>query len=203
MSDILVIGSGGHAGVVIDALLQLNHNVIGLLDDFLELGQKRHGIPVVGRSNDKMIQNHFVFIAVGDNAGRFDVFKKINPLCPRIISVVHHQASVSPNANIMTGCFIASGAVVGNDSTVGAFSIVNTNASLDHDSSLGEFSHLAPNSATGGRVKIGRNCMIGIGASIRDGITIGDDSTIGMGACVIKSVGDGVVEFGNPSREHL
>jgi sugar O-acyltransferase (sialic acid O-acetyltransferase NeuD family) len=203
MSDILIIGSGGHAGVVIDTLLQLNHNVIGLLDDFLEVGQKRHGISVVGRSNDSMIQNHLVFIAVGDNAGRFEVFKKINPLCPRIIAVVHPQSSVSPNANIMSGCFIASGAVVGNDSTAGAFSIVNTNASLDHDSSLGEFSHLAPNSATGGRVKIGRNCMIGIGASIRDGITIGDNSTIGMGACVVKSVGNGVIEFGNPSREHL
>lgn len=194
---LLIIGSGGHAGVCIDAARLCGIEVAGLLDDFLAVGETRYGIPIVGKTDDKIVQSHFVFIAVGDNAGRFEVFKKINPLCPRIISIVHPRACVSQNATISAGCFIASGAVVGNDSTVGMFSIINTNASLDHDSSLGEFSHLAPNSATGGHVKIGRQCFVGLNASVRNNVSIGDGCVIGMSSAVTKDVPPNTVGWGN------
>lgn len=198
--NLLLIGSGGHAGVIVDAAQQAGFKVVGLLDDFATPGTIKHGVPIIGKVDDGAVQHHFVFIAVGDNAGRFEVFKKVNTYCPRIVSIVHPKAVVAPTANIMPGCFIGAGAVIGNESTVGMFSIVNTNASLDHDSKLGEFSHLAPNSATGGHVTIGNNCLIGVGASVRDKISIGNNCTVGMGSCVVKNIPDGSLEYGNPSK---
>lgn len=195
--NLLIVGSGGHSGVVIDAAQQAGFKVVGLLDDFATPGTIRHGVSVIGKIDDKVVGHHFVFIAVGDNYGRFEVFKKINSFCPRIVSIVHPKATVAPTANIMAGCFIGAGAVIGNESTVGMFSIVNTNASLDHDSKLGEFSHLAPNSATGGHVKIGRQCFVGLNASVRNNVSIGDGCVIGMSSAVTKDVPPNTVGWGN------
>jgi len=190
---ILIIGSGGHAGVVIDAIEECGKfQIIGLIDDFLQPNDIRHSYPIVGTINeasDFMKENDckYYFIAIGKNRYRKQAFEKmsIGLVSPTIF---HPSASVSKSAKIGNGCYIGANASVNRNCIIGDFSIVNTNASLDHDSQLGNFSSLNPNSAIGGNVKIGNDVTIGMSASIRNGISIGNNSFIKMGGIITEDV---------------
>lgn len=204
---LIIVGSGGHSGVVIDAIRAGGggDRIAGLLDDFVPHGTILHGVSVIGTTiGFEEWENYYVFLAIGDNAGRQAVWKRIARFATAV-SVLHPGAEVSPTAKHGPGCFFACGAFVGPNCTVGQHSIINTHASLDHDSRMGAFSHMAPGAVTGGRVNIGSHTLVGLNATVRDGISIGDNCTIGLGSAVVKSVPDGptpdgTVAFGNPAR---
>lgn len=197
MKPLLIVGSGGHAAVVIEAARLSCWEIVGLLDDFLPVGSVRHGVTVIGKAIGEW-ENHAVFFAIGDNQARVKLWSRMAG-CNEV-SITHPRAYVSTSAKYAPGCFFACGSYVGQNCVVGAHSIINTNASLDHDSKLGAFSHLAPGAVTGGRVTIGSGTFVGMNACIRDGVTIGGDCTIGMGAVVVKDVTSYTTEYGNPAR---
>jgi len=202
--NILIIGSGGHAGVVIDAIEKGGYyNIVGLIDDFAEVGLIKHGYQILGRREDigniyKSYGEPYLFIAVGDNKSREEIHSKNQGFS--YPPIIHPSASVGKGVRIMLGSFVAAGAVINSNSEVQQFSIINTGASLDHDSVLCSYASLNPKSATGGRVVIGYRSTIGMGAMIRDGVRIGADCTIGMGAVVTDNIAEGVIAYGNPAR---
>lgn len=209
--NIIVIGSGGHASVVIKTIecQPSKWHIVGLVDDFLDTDQIRHGYKIIGKTDEmealcyRYAANH-IFIAVGDNAGRRKVYDKIERGHMHFPAFIHPTAVVCSAKRIGDGAFLAAGAVVGVNSTVGDFAIVNTNASIDHDSILGAFAHMAPNSATGGNVIIASDTLIGIGASIRNGSHIGQNCIIGMGSVVVcPHVPANDKGYGNPYRSVL
>lgn len=204
--SLVIIGSAGHAGVVIDAIRQQGRGteIVGLLDDFLPKGTERHGLKVLGRVEDiaTLDSDYRYFIAVGDNSGRSHVWDRIQDTrkkAIRTMASVGHPASVILG-HTEPGVFVAALGCVGVGASVGKGSIINSSASLGHDSKLGEFSHLGPGAVTGGHVSIGNHTMIGIGAMIRDHIRIGNNCVIGMGAVVLKDVPDYTEGFGNPFK---
>lgn len=187
---LLIIGSGGHAGQVIDAVnLVGEYKIVGLIDDFLPVGTKRHNYEIIGKVDD--IDNihskfDFVFIAIGDNEARFKIWDSL--IFCNYATIIHPKASVSKSAMVDVGAYIGANATVANDCFVEEQAIINTNASLDHDSYIGSFSSLNPNSATGGNVKIDSYTMIGMGVNIRNGLEIGYQCKIGMGCTIISNV---------------
>ena len=71
---LLIIGSGGHAGQVIDAVeLSKKYKIVGLSDDYLPSGTVRHrNIVVCTISDIKHMADTFdyLFVAIGDNQFR-------------------------------------------------------------------------------------------------------------------------------------
>ena len=51
----LILGAGGHAGVLIETLLELEAEILGLIDSNKTLGEKQFGIEVIG--NDERIKD--------------------------------------------------------------------------------------------------------------------------------------------------
>jgi len=190
MKRLLIIGSGGHAGQVIDAVnLVGEYTIVGLIDDFLPVGTIKHGYIIVGKVDEiSTMKNHFeyLFIAIGDNITRSDIWYKYSQYPYAII--VHPKASVSTKSNIYKGVYIGANATVAYNTSIYTCAIVNTNASIDHDSKLYAFASLNPNSATGGNVKIDTHTRVGMGVNIRDGVTIGVRCKIGMGCTIISDV---------------
>jgi sugar O-acyltransferase (sialic acid O-acetyltransferase NeuD family) len=208
LQKIILIGSAGHAHVVIDVVeSQGLFEIVGLIDDFRPVGEESCGYPVLGKVGDipEICGRHGIeggIIAVGDNFARSTIRKEISAGYPQFhfVTAVHPDAIVSKRAHIGAGVVVMPGGVINSGCTVSDFCIVNTHASLDHDSSMGEFSSLAPGAVTGGNVEIGCFSAVCIGAMLSNNIHIGEHVVVGAGAVVTDNIAAYRVAYGTPAR---
>jgi sugar O-acyltransferase (sialic acid O-acetyltransferase NeuD family) len=208
VENIVVVGSSGHAKVVLDILeKQGTYHIAGLIDAIMPAGERAFGYELLGAESDlpglvDRLKLRGCLIAIGDNWRRHLVAQKLMQLAPMLdfVAAIHPSAQLGRGAMVGRGSVIMAGAAVNSDSRVGEFCIVNTHASLDHDSVMEDFSSLAPNAATGGNVHIGAYSAISMGANIIHGRRVGRHSVIGAGALVLEDLPDFTVAYGVPAR---
>jgi len=188
---LILFGAGGHARVVLDALLLtgFRRDAVELADDSAALhGTDFLGAPV--RAAGECAARRF-HVAIGGARAREAVHARLQQQGRSPFTVLHPRASVSPFATLGAGSFVAAQAVAAPLARLGEGVIVNHGAIVDHDCVVGAFSHIAPNATLGGNVKIGRRVLVGAGATVLPGVDVGDDCIIGAGAVVTASVGVG------------
>jgi sugar O-acyltransferase (sialic acid O-acetyltransferase NeuD family) len=208
LENIVIIGSSGHAKVVIDIVQREGlYNIVGLIDSFRAVDETTWGYRVLGGEHDlpALTEQHRITgatVAIGDNFVRATVAARIRDTCPDIelVRAIHPSAVVADSASIGAGSVIMAGAVIAPCSTIGQGCIINTGATLDHDSAMGDFASLAPGAVTGGNCRIGECSAISIGATLIHGLTIGEHSVIGAGSLVMDSIGPLVVAYGVPAK---
>lgn len=204
----ILLGSGGHALVLLDAMMQTgDKTVYGILDpDKKRHGERIFGIPIIG--DDGWLSEaathgvtHFVvgIGSVGDSRLRERVYHlgQEHHLIPH--SVIHPRAIVSPYAELGLGVQIMANATVNTHARIGNNVIVNTGSIVEHDCVVGDHVHVASGACLTGQVQVGRNAHIGAGATIRQSIKIGDYAIIGMGAGVVKDVPSHTTVVGIPA----
>ncbi len=209
MEDIFIIGSGGHAKVIIDIVEKEGlYNILGLLNAQPNIGEKILGYEVLGKDTDlaQFTKSHVikgVIIAVGDDFIRSKVVTRIRKENAELsfFSAIHPRSAISSDVIIGEGTVIMAGVSVNATSTIGEFCILNTNSSLDHDSVMGNFSSLAPGVIAGGECEIGAYSAINIGAVLLPRIKVGEHSVVGAGALVNKAVGAFEVAYGSPAKK--
>ncbi len=208
MDNIVIVGSSGHAKVVIDTVeKEGKYVIVGLIDRFRSVGDATMGYPVLGGDFDlpAIVSDHNVagvVVAVGDNFVRSQIVYQISDALPNIpfVSTVHPRTSIASDVIIGPGTVILSGVTVNSSSTIGSFCILNTHSSLDHDSCLSDYGSLAPGVVTGGNCRIGHHSAISIGATLKHNIEIGAHSVIGAGAVVLRSIPSFSVAVGVPAK---
>jgi sugar O-acyltransferase (sialic acid O-acetyltransferase NeuD family) len=207
MIAFVVIGSGGHAAVLVDALLAGGATVIGLTD----ADAARHGAEVCGRpvlGDDSALARFDVqkvalangVGSIGDPSARRALQARLEGAAWRFETVRHPAAIVSPFADITDGAQLLAGSIVQARARVGAGCIVNTRSVVEHDVTLGAFTHIAPGAVICGDVHVGVDCHIGAGAVIRQGIAIGDGTIVAAGAVVVRDHAGGGLLAGVPAR---
>lgn len=206
---IAILGAGGHAYVVAEALEIAGLELAGHIAPApaATAGFGPHLGPYLGGDSalPDLLPRFDLALGLGfvDAAGalrRAALLVLLNQLGARLICVVHPQAMVSASARLEAGAFIAMGAIVGTRAKIGGGAIVNSGAVIDHDSQLAENCHLATGARLAGGVTVGRDVLIGAGAVVRQGLSIGAGAIIGAGAVVIRPVAVGSTVFGNPAR---
>ncbi|MBN2991573.1 acetyltransferase [Pseudomonas cedrina subsp. fulgida] len=208
MGKILLVGSSGHAKVILDIVEKQGlYTVLGLIDSFRAIGDEVLGYSVIGRESDlpKILAEYSVegvIVAIGDNSIRGEVSARISELCPHLpfVCAIHPSATIGKGVSIGSGTVVMAGAVVNPCSAVGKFCIINTLAALDHDSVMGDFSSLAPSAVTGGGCKIGKFSAIGIGASLSHGVNVGEHAVVGGKSMVLSDVDPFSVYYGVPAK---
>lgn len=200
---LVLIGAGGHAKVVLDAVrLARPTGEIEVRDDNPALaGGRILGVPVrtpVGALDALRAQCH---VAIGDNSTRRRIGEALIAGGSTLASIVHPRAIVAADAKIEGGAFVAAGAVVAPDARIGPGVIVNHLAIVDHDCAVGGFSHIAPGVVLGGGVTVGARCLLGSGAVVLPGVSIADDVVIAAGAVVTRNVTAGAKLAGIPAKE--
>ena len=205
---IIVIGSGGHAAVVADALLAAGTRVLGFTDrDAARHGSELCGLPVLG--DDSVLDAHSqatlrLANGIGGTLGeglRRAVQRQLEARGWQFVQVRHPAAVVSPFARVAAGTQFLASSVVQAGAVIGEGCIVNTAAVVEHDVVLGEFVHVACNATLCGNVRVGAYSHIGAAAVLRQGVQLGDASVVGAGAVVVHDFEGGATLVGAPARQ--
>jgi sugar O-acyltransferase (sialic acid O-acetyltransferase NeuD family) len=202
---VIVVGGGGHAKVLVSALLLQNKRILGFVDLNPSLPPLL-GVPHLG--DDSRVFLHTpdqvqLVNAVGSidsTVLRRTVFEKFRDKSYIFESVIHPSAIIAPEVQIADGVQIMAGAVVQPGSHVGCNVIINTGARVDHDCSIEAHAHISPGVTLSGNVLIGEGVHVGTGATIIQGIKIGAAAVVGAGAVVVDDVPAGVTVAGVPAR---
>jgi UDP-perosamine 4-acetyltransferase len=204
MRSLVVIGGGGHAKVLIEALLSLGVSVSGYTD--LEKGDPIQGVCYWG-TDDQILRHNADKIQLVNGVGmvkssqrRADIFRRFKQLGYSFATVIHNSAVIARGVELGEGVQIMAGAIVQPGCNIGANSIINTRAAVDHDAHIGENVHIAPGATLSGGVVVEDGAHVGTGATIIQNIRIGANSTVGAGAVVIKNIPPNVTVIGVPAR---
>jgi len=207
VTSVLIVGSGGHAAVLIAALQAANIPVTGCLDQ----DKSRHGCTVLGvdvLGGDNIAENGsntdvILINGIGctlNTQHRQIVFEKFRARNYRFMSVIHPSVVDTDVASLGDGVQVMAGAVLQPRVHIGVNSIVNTGAIVDHDCILGDHVHISPGVTLSGGVSVGNAAMIGAGATIIQGVTIGENAFIAAGATVVSDVEADTRVGGTPAR---
>jgi sugar O-acyltransferase (sialic acid O-acetyltransferase NeuD family) len=201
VKEVIVLGAGGHAKVVIATLRELEFEVKAVLDDNeSKWGKHILGIKIIGPL-ELIKSGNFeqAVIAIGDNKTRKKIAEKYNGFC-RWISIIHPFSYVHPSVEIGEGSVIFAGAVIQPEVVIGKHVIINTSASVDHDCKIEDFVHIAPGVHLAGGVLVGEGSLLGIGSSVVPYKRIGKWTAIGAGSVVINDIQDFLTVVGVPAR---
>ncbi len=205
---VFVVGSSGHARVIIDSIEKEGRfRISGLLDPFKPSDAVVSGYRILGGQQDlpalaRKTGTSQVIIAIGDNWDRHAVYEEISAMAPhlRFVGTRHPFSELGRYVEVGSGTTVMPGAIINCHSRLGRFCVVNTAASVDHDCVLDDFVSIAPGATLGGDVKIGKFTAVSLGAKIAHKVSIGRHVLIGAGAIVLQDLPDNVVAYGAPAQ---
>lgn len=200
----VVLGTGGHAKVIVDILEQSGQIEIAGFTSAETDGQEFLGYPILG--TDEFLPQAYeglirhAFSALGANLARKQTMQVLDSIGFELINAISPQSVISPNAKLGRGIAVMPGAVINAGAEIGDGAIINTGALIDHDCRIGKFVHVAPGCALAGCVHIGDGAFLGVGARIVPGVRIGAWSIVGAGGVVIRDLEEEVTAVGVPVK---
>lgn len=208
--EVVLIGGGGHARVLLDALHAAGETrALGVLDADRALhGTRLLGVPVLG--DDALLAElagagtrwfAVAFGGVRDNAPRRRAYDAAVALGLEPLTIVHPRATASSFARLGPGVQLLPGAIVNAGAELGCNVIVNSGAIVEHDCRVGDHVHLATGARLAGGVVVGAGAHVGAGAVVRELVIIGEGAVAGAGAVVIRDVRPSAVVAGVPAKE--
>jgi UDP-perosamine 4-acetyltransferase len=207
VSGIVIIGGGGHARVLVEALAARRTDILGFVSLDTEVASGvMAGLQCLGGDSDLLARGPDGIVLVngvgtiGKPERRRAAFNSYRGAGFTFLQVVHPSAIVASDVVLDEGAQIMARAVLQPGVRIGANTIVNTGAILDHDVSIGDHAHVAPGACLAGGVRVGDASHIGAGATIIQNIWIKDGALVGAGAVVIADVAEAVTVVGVPAR---
>lgn len=206
MTRVVLLGAGGHARVVAEALRLSGTEPAGYLAPETATVPFAPGLAHLG--DDLALDGldaaaTLLVCAIGSVAGtsvRVAAWDRGRAAGFDFAKIVHPNAVLSDGAGTGPGLQILAGAVVQTGARLGANVIVNTRAVIEHDAHVGDHCHVAPMACLCGGVRVGMRAHVGAGAIVLQGRAIGEGAVVGAGSVVTQDVPAGAVVAGNPAR---
>ena len=199
MRDLFIVGAGGFGREAVWTVERINAaapepiwRVIGFADDDpAKATGNFEGYPMLGSCEQASRDNPgaSVFIAIGDNAVRAAIYRRLRG--HDFPSFIDPSAQVSPTTEFRHGTFIAPEAVVSVGTEIGKFVIVNARAGVGHDSKVGDFANICPGVSLSGHTTVGESAFMGTNSCTAPGVTVGAGATVACGTPVYGNVEPG------------
>lgn len=204
---VIILGAGGHAKVLVDALQLAAVKIVGIVDtDAGTHGTSLLGVRVLGGEevlplhDPKQVRLVNGLGSVGLPEKRRQLFESFRKRGYTFQSVLHPSAVIGSGVILGEGAQIMAGAVVQTGARIGMNVILNTGVRVDHDCVVGAHAHLAPGAILCGGVRVGDASHVGAGATVIQEVVVGAGCLIGAGALVLADVPAGVTAVGVPAR---
>ena len=195
MNEIVLIGGGEHATVIVSILKKIDkYNIVGYTDIV-----KKGSILGINYLGDDGILETLInkykscsavigigIITLSHIDKRIIIQKKLGSLGYHLPVIISPHAVINENVELGEGTVIFDNAVIITGTKVGENAIINTNSTIDHDCRIGNHVHVAPGVTLSGRVVVGHKSFIGAGATLIHNISIGENCIIGAGAVVTE-----------------
>ena len=198
---IILLGSGGHAKVLLDIIKKNNFSVLGIVEKF-STNTNNLGYENLGDDSDLdscATENTVIVNGVGISPKNIDSRSLLNEKIEKIgfsfINMIHPSAIIANDVFLSDGCQIFAGSVIQPGSKIGSHSIINTSAIIDHDCIISNNTHIAPGVVISGGVEIGKKTFIGAGTNIANNIRIGKNCIIASGSAIYKDIPDNTNNF--------
>ncbi|MBU3172983.1 NeuD/PglB/VioB family sugar acetyltransferase [Clostridium estertheticum] len=187
MSDLLIIGAGGHGRVVLetaelegrwdninflddrtDVDMVLNHKIIGKMDDYEKFSGKYE----------------YAIVCIGNNEKRLKLIKEILKVGYKVPVIIHPKAFVSKYSDIGYGSVILAGVVINTGAKVGMGCIININSSVDHDCVVEYGVHICSGAVVRSMCKVGKLSYVGAGAVVKSGVVLKEKFVLNDGMLI-------------------
>lgn len=198
----ILIGSGGHAGVVMDCVTQSELLLTDIVSPELVPERWAHVKFVHHTADDWILTQEPELVELINGVGslprsnvRKNIFERFAQHGFKFKTIIADSAVVSSLAKLNAGVQVLTAAIVQSHAQIGCNSIINTAAIIEHDCIIGRHNHIAPGAILCGSVKTADFVHVGCGARVLQSIEIGAGSIIAAGAVITKNVPAGVVAF--------
>lgn len=205
--NIIVIGGGGHAKVLISMIKKIkDFNLVGytdVKDNGSLLGVKYLGCDSMLEEIREKLKVNLAAIGVGMiniNLERENIFKSLKAFGFKLPVIISPSSIVNECVIIDEGSVVFDGVVINSGSKIGKGCIINTNCTIEHDCNINSFSQVCPGAVLSGGVEVGKHCLIGSGVSVKQYLRITDYCVIGVGAAIIKDCNEPGIYAGVPAR---
>ena len=193
---IIILGTGGHAKVITDALVLSGREILGFVTPALKAESEFCGKKVLG--NDEVINQYSPDeIELVNGIGslprknlRWNLAEKMREQGYKFAIVIHPNAVIATDINLDEGVQIMAGVIIQAGTKIKQDSIINTGSLIDHDCEIERNCHIAPGVVCSGGVVIGSNTHLGTGTIVTEYRSIGSNCAIAAGSVVFKDIPD-------------
>ena len=194
MEEIVLIGGGGHALSVADAITSGRRYKIAGYTDVLDthISIRYLGTDDILRDlHEQGILNAAITVGyLGKSNTRDRLYDTAKQAGFQLPAIIDSSAVVSDTVDVEEGVFIGKRTVVNAGARIDRMCIINTGAVIEHNNWIGAYSHIAVGAVLCGDVQVGEHTFIGANATIIQGVRIGMNAVIGAGSVVIGNVPD-------------
>ncbi len=208
MKPVIVLGSGGHARVLLGMLRRLNVQILGITDPHRPVSSDYAGIRIMGDdaviygyTSDQVQLVNGIGSLPGDAGLRARLFSCFQQRGYIFKTLIDPKAFVDDDTDLAAGVQAMAGVIIQAGTKIARNSIINSGAIVEHECRIGMHVHIAPGAVLSGGVDIGDYVHIGTGASVIQGIRIGEGSVVGAGSVVARDVGCRQIVY--PARSHV
>ena len=194
MKEIVLIGMGGHARSVADAIRNCGeYRIIGYTDSNpveQDLGYEYLGDDsVLEGLFDKGVRYAAVTVGqIEDAHVRKSLYEKLKKIGFELPLIIDPSAIISRDVFLGEGTFVGKGAIVNVNCKIGKMAILNSGSICEHDVCVGDFTHISVGAVCCGMTSIGRETFIGANATVIQCVKIGDNVVIGAGSVARHNV---------------
>lgn len=195
MSRLAIIGSGDLGAQIAHLARSSSHlEPIGFFDDFVNVGEIRHGLPVIGGVSDvgkcfRDGQFDSLLMGIGYKHLEFrcQLFDELHEEIPFAV-LIHPSSFVDATCKLGPGVVIYAGCTLDMNVELAGNVLVNAGCVIAHDTRVGHGTFMSPGVSLAGFVDIKPKVILGIGTVVIDSIVIESGVRTAAGAVVTKSL---------------
>lgn len=207
MKSVVIIGAGGFGREVLEIFKDQNKkkkqwNILGFIDDNKNFhGKIINKIPVLGGLDWFKEHNDVGCVcAIGTSEVRKEIVGKLQKMNVIFYNAIHPSVIMSEFIELGEDVIIGAGTILTVNIKIGNHVIINLNCIVGHDTVIEDYCSIQPTVAINGYNHLSEGVYVGTGATFIHEQSVGAWSIIGAGSVVVRSIPEGVIAVGVPSK---